>query len=307
MLRLGLDIGGTKIEGLLLNEQGQELQRRRIPTPQQDYATFLEHVTGFIRDFIEDAGQEVSVGIGLPGAVRSDNGCIKNANCLFLNGHPLPADLEAKLGQPVWMANDADCFTLSEALDGSGTGANVVFGVILGTGCGGGLVVHQRLIVGPNAITGEWGHNPLPGYDQQQDGPSQQCYCGRSNCIERFVSGTGFASRFAAQHGGNASPAEILVAAAAGDASARAHYDHFIRALARSLASVINLLDPDVIVFGGGLSNVESIYRDLPAAIDPWLFTDSACRTRLLPARHGDSSGVRGAAWLPGLADRSAD
>lgn len=298
MLRLGLDIGGTKMEGLLLDEQGNEICRRRIATPQQDYRTFIEVVTAFIGGFISEAGQPVSIGIGLPGAQRSDNGCIKNANCLFLNGHPLKADLDVALGQPVWLANDADCFTLSEAMDGAGVGSAVVFGVILGTGCGGGLVVHQRLLVGPNAITGEWGHNPLPGFDLQKDGPAQPCYCGRNNCIERFVSGTGFASRFVERHGRSLSPQGILLAAGEGDSQAQAHYRHFIQALGRSLASVINLLDPDVIVFGGGLSNIECLYTDLPAAIEPWLFTDH-CLTRLLPARHGDSSGVRGAAWLP--------
>ena len=298
MLRLGLDIGGTKMEGLPLDGEGNVLCRRRIATPQQGYQTFIEVVTGFIRGFAEEAGAPVSIGIGLPGAVRADNGCIKNANCLFLNGHPLKADLEAALGQPVWLANDADCFTLSEAVDGVGSGANLVFGVILGTGCGGGIVAHKRLLVGPNAITGEWGHNPLPGYDPVRDGPAQPCYCGRRNCIERFVSGTGFAGRFVERHGRSLSPKGILTAAAEGDEEAQAHYEHFLHALGRSLASVINLLDPDVIVFGGGLSNITRLYEDLPAAITPWLFTDR-CLTRLLPARHGDSSGVRGAAWLP--------
>ncbi len=296
MWRLGLDIGGTKMEGLLLDPQGQEIARRRLPTP-QDYAAFIDGVRGFVQGFSDLAGQPVSVGMGLPGAERRDNGCIKNANCLFLNGRPLRADLQQALGQPVWLANDADCFTLSEARDGAGAGAAVVFGVILGTGCGGGLVVHNRLLSGPNAITGEWGHNPLPGYDPLRDGASQPCYCGRDNCIERFVSGTGVAQRYRARHGGGASTPEILAAAEAGDHLARAHYAHFIDALGRSLASVINLLDPDVIVLGGGLSNLQRLYTDLPLAVQPYLFTDG-CLTRFLPARYGDSSGVRGAAWL---------
>lgn len=304
MWRLGLDIGGTKMEGLLLDANGQEILRRRIPTP-QDYAAFVDGVTGLVHSFRAEAGQPFSLGIGLPGAERRDNGCIKNANCLFLNGRPLRTDLQQALGQPVWLANDADCFTLSEARDGAGAGAAVVFGVILGTGCGGGLVVHDRPLAGPNAITGEWGHNPLPGYDPLRDGPTQPCYCGRDNCIERFVSGTGFAQRYRARHGGEASTPQILAAAEAGEGRARAHYAHFIDALGRSLASVINLLDPDVIVFGGGLSNLQRLYTDLPLAVQPYLFTEG-CLTRFLPARHGDSSGVRGAAWLPDRIPESA-
>ena len=300
MLRLGLDIGGTKIEGLLLDAQGGVLCRRRIATPTQSYPEFLHALLDFIVGFGEEATPPFSIGIGLPGAVRSDNGRIKNSNCLILNDQPLRDDLQAALGHPIWLANDADCFTLSEAIDGAAQGSAVVFGVILGTGCGGGLVVHRQLLVGPNAITGEWGHNPLPGYLPEWDGPAQPCYCGRNNCIERFVSGTGFAARFAQNHGQPLSAPEILGAAAGGLQSAREHYRHFIDALARSLGSVINLLDPDVIVFGGGLSNVLSLYQDLPTALLPYLFSDS-CRTRLVPARHGDSSGVRGAAWLPAL------
>ncbi|SIQ40633.1 fructokinase [Aeromonas sp. RU39B] len=299
MLRLGLDIGGTKMEGILLDAAGHELMRRRIPTP-QGYQAFLGGVSEFVNSFLAQAGEPATVGIGLPGAERRDNRLIKNANCLFLNGQSLRHDLEERLGQPVWLANDADCFTLSEARDGAGTGNRVVFGVILGTGCGGGIVVDNRLLGGPNALTGEWGHNPLPGYDPSYDGAEQTCYCGRSNCIERFVSGTGFAVRFAARYGSALSAPAILAAAASGDACAEAHYAHFVDALARSLASVINLLDPDVIVFGGGLSNLESLYQDLALAVPNWVFGEQ-CRTRLLPARHGDSSGVRGAAWLPEL------
>ena len=288
MLRLGLDIGGTKIEAQLLDGQGVSLLRRRIATPTTGYGDFLAAITDLVREIRSRHDSAFTIGIGLPGAIDPQTGRIKNANCLFLNGQDLKQDLTQALGQPVWLANDADCFALSEAVDGAGEAGRVVFGIILGTGCGGGLVVNRQLIVGPNAITGEWGHNPLPGYDPALDGPTQPCYCGRSNCIERFVSGTGFAGRFVERHGRGLSPLGIITA----------HYDHFIQALARSVASLINVLDPDVIVLGGGLSNIASLYRDLPAAVIPYLFS-AQCLTPIVPARYGDSSGVRGAAWLP--------
>ncbi|MBP9661756.1 ROK family protein [Aeromonas media] len=298
MLRLGLDIGGTKIEAQLLDGQGVSLLRRRIATPTTGYGDFLAAITDLVREIRQAMDSAFTIGIGLPGAIDPLTGRIKNANCLFLNGQDLKQDLTQALGQPVWLANDADCFALSEAVDGAGETGRVVFGIILGTGCGGGLVVNRQLIVGPNAITGEWGHNPLPGYDPALDGPTQPCYCGRSNCIERFVSGTGFAGRFVERHGRGLSPLGIITAAAEGDVEAEVHYDHFIQALARSVASLINVLDPDVIVLGGGLSNIASLYRDLPAAVIPYLFSEQ-CLTPIVPARYGDSSGVRGAAWLP--------
>jgi len=297
MLRLGLDIGGTKIEAQLLDGQGVSLLRKRIATPTTGYGDFLAAITELVREIRQTMDSAFTVGIGLPGAIDPQTGRIKNANCLFLNGQDLKGDLTKALGQPVWLANDADCFALSEAVDGAGEAGRVVFGIILGTGCGGGLVVNRKLIVGPNAITGEW-HNPLPGYDPALDGPSQPCYCGRDNCIERFVSGTGFAGRFVERHGRGLSPIGIITAAAEGDVEAEAHYDHFIQALARSVASLINVLDPDVIVLGGGLSNIDRLYLDLPQALTPYLFSDR-CITPMVPARYGDSSGVRGAAWLP--------
>jgi fructokinase len=302
MLRLGLDIGGTKIEAQLLNSQGVSLLCKRIATPTTGYGDFLAAITGLVNEIRQELDGTFTIGIGLPGAISPQTGRIKNANCLFLNGQDLKGDLTRVLGQPVWLANDADCFTLSEAVDGAGDAGRLVFGIILGTGCGGGLVVNRQLIVGPNAITGEWGHNPLPGYDPAQDGPSQPCYCGRHNCIERFISGTGFAGRFVERHGRSLSPRGIITAAAEGDHQALAHYGHFIQALARSVASLINVLDPDVIVLGGGLSNIDLLYRDLPRALDPYLFSDG-CITPIVPACHGDSSGVRGAAWLPRCAE----
>ncbi|WP_434639108.1 ROK family protein [Klebsiella sp. I138] len=298
MLHLGLDIGGTKMEAVLLNASGDCVYRQRRPTHKESYDAFMLQLTRLIDDVRDWSERPFSLGIGLPGAVDPQSGLIKNCNCLVLNGQDLRRDLTQRLGQPVWMANDADCFTLSEAVDGAGAGAHTVFGVIIGTGCGGGIAVNQQLLSGPNAIVGEWGHNPLPGYTPERDGPAQPCYCGKENCIESFLSGTGFARRY-----GEAARAETIIQAAQeGDARAQAHWQHFIDAFARSLASVINILDPQVIVLGGGLSNVEQLYEDLPDAIVPYLFSDG-CRTQIKPARFGDASGVRGAAWLPVLAN----
>ncbi|HBR1075783.1 MULTISPECIES: ROK family protein [Klebsiella] len=264
MLHLGIDIGGTKMEAVLLDPAGECVQRLRRPTHKESYDAFMRQLLTLIADIRAVSPQPFTLGIGLPGAIDPQSGRIKNCNCLVLNGHDLRRDIMQQLGQPVWMANDADCFTLSEAVDGAGAG--------------------------------EWGHNPLPGYTSERDGPPQPCYCGKTNCIESFLSGTGFARRY-----GEQARAEAIVAAAQnGDPRALAHWRHFIDAFARSLASVINILDPQVIVLGGGLSNVSQIYRDLPAAIVPWIFSDS-CRTQIKPARFGDASGVRGAAWLPRL------
>ncbi|MBG0634097.1 ROK family protein [Enterobacter ludwigii] len=293
---LGLDIGGTKMEAVLLSPQGECLWRKRRPTQKESYDAFMHHLLAFIGEARAVSEVPFSIGIGLPGAIDPQSGLIKNCNCLVLNGHDLKHDLAKQLNQPVWIANDADCFTLSEAVDGAGAEADTVFGVIVGTGCGGGVAVHKRLLQGPNAIAGEWGHNPLPGYAPETDGPAQPCYCGKHNCIETFISGTGFARRYPSELSAQA----IIEAAVQGDLTARAHWRHFIDAFARSLASVINILDPQVIVLGGGLSNVSQLYDELPAAIRPYIFSES-CRTRIVPARYGDASGVRGAAWLPGL------
>jgi fructokinase len=300
MQRLGLDIGGTKIEAQLLDKNGECLLRQRIPTPSQQYDTFLDSVTALVTQYRFEFNQPFSVGIGLPGAISPDTGHIKNSNILILNGKDLRADLKQRLQQPVSLANDADCFALSEAVDGAGKAGKTVFGAILGTGCGGGVVVNKQLLRGPNAIAGEWGHNTLPGYVFEKDGQSQPCYCGRSNCLERFVSGTGFATRFNQQHGTQLDAAAIIAASTDGDKHAKKHYQHLLDALGRSLAGVINLIDPHVIVLGGGLSNVASLYQDLPAAVLPYVFSDK-CNTQIVKAKHGDSSGVRGAAWLPGM------
>ncbi len=298
MNRLGLDIGGTKIEAQLLDAQGHCLRRERIATPNQSYDTFLEGVTGLITAFKMADTTPFTVGIGLPGAVSPDTGKIKNSNILILNGSDLRDDLSNLLNQPVSIANDADCFVLSEAMDGAGKDGAIVFGAILGTGCGGGVVVNKKLLSGPNAIAGEWGHNPLPGYALEKDGPVQPCYCGRDNCIERFISGTGFSTRYQQQLGRKSSAAEIMSGKQQGHADAILHYQHFMDALARSLASIINVIDPHVIVLGGGLSNVDMIYDDLPTALLPYVFSDQ-CNTLIRKAQYGDASGVRGAAWLP--------
>ncbi|HDW3276243.1 ROK family protein [Enterobacter mori] len=298
---LGLDIGGTKMEAVLLSAQGDYLWRKRQPTQKESYAEFMLHLVSLIDDARAASPEPFTVGIGLPGAIDPQTGLIKNCNCLVLNGHDLKADLASRIQQPVWIANDADCFTLSEAVDGAGTKADTVFGVIIGTGCGGGIAVRRHLLQGPNAIAGEWGHNPLPGYAPAIDGPAQPCYCGKHNCIESFISGTGFARRFP----GNLTSQEIISSAEQGEPKAREHWRHFIDAFARSLASVINILDPQVIVLGGGLSNVSRIYDDLPVAILPYLFSET-CHTRIVPARFGDASGVRGAAWLPRLSANEA-
>ncbi|WP_058911483.1 ROK family protein [Entomohabitans teleogrylli] len=301
MLHLGLDIGGTKTEALLLNDRGEELHRERIATEKASYPAFLERLLAFINHLRRRADAPFTVGIGLPGAVDPQQGTIKNCNCLVLNGEDLRGDLQRQLDQPVWLANDADCFTLSEATDGAGAGLDVVFGVIVGTGCGGGVAVRQRLLSGPNAIAGEWGHNPLPDWSADIDGTPPACYCGRAHCIERFISGTGLSERFNRQWGTAFSAPQILAAAQRGDQRAEAHYRHFVDAFARSLGSVINLLDPDVIVLGGGLSNVDRLYVDVPLRLERYVFS-GACRTAIRQAAFGDASGVRGAAWLPQFA-----
>lgn len=298
MLSLGLDIGGTKIEAVVLSEDGQTIYQQRIPTPTSSYSEFLSTVTGLIQSIQQTLQQPMTIGIGLPGAISPDSQTIKNCNCLILNGQHLDKDIADIVKQPVFIANDADCFTLSEAQDGAGAGHATVFGVIIGTGCGGGVVVNGQLLSGPNAIAGEWGHNTLPQYHRDNDGLAQQCYCGKINCIERFISGSGFSERYNQQHGTDYNSAEIMDLKRAGNTNAEQHYLSFIDMCARSLASVINVLDPHVIVLGGGLSNVDEIYQDINDAIGAYVFSD-VCNTKIVKAKYGDSSGVRGACWLP--------
>lgn len=298
MFHLGLDIGGTKMEAVLLDANGAIVLRERRPTYKASYQGFLKNLTALINDIRAATQRDFTIGLGLPGAIDPLSELIKNCNCLVLNGENLQRDLAARLNQPVFMANDADCFTLSEAIDGAGKGYGTVFGVIVGTGCGGGVVVNGQLLNGPNAIAGEWGHNPLPGWRAEQDGPVESCYCQHENCIESYISGTGFSRRYNARNGTALSTEAIMAAVQDGEPCALAHYHHFIDAFARSIAGVINTLDPHVIVLGGGLSNVDSIYRDLPEAVGKYIFSTS-CRTAIVKAKFGDASGVRGAAWLP--------
>lgn len=290
-LRFGIDLGGTKIEIVGLDGE-RECLRRRVTTPRGDYAATLATVADLVRDAERELGRRGSVGLGIPGTVSPDHGRIKNANSTCLIGQDLQGDLERLLERPVRLANDADCFALSEASDGAGAGAYSVFGVILGTGVGGGIVIDGRLLRGPNAIAGEWGHNPLP-WRTPADGPPRRCYCGLDDCIETFLSGPGWAAR----SGLGADAGRIAEAAASGAPSARTALARYCDQLARALASVINVLDPEMIVLGGGLSNMPALYREVPPLLVRHVFSDRV-NTRLLPARHGDSSGVRGAAWL---------
>jgi fructokinase len=295
-MRLGIDLGGTKIAAVVLSDDGAVRFEARRATPRDDYAATLEAIAGLVAEAERGAGAACTVGVGIPGAVSPATGLIKNANSTWLIGQPLQRDLERRLGRPVRLANDANCLAVSEATDGVAAGAEVVFGVILGTGTGGGVVVRGRIVTGVNAIAGEWGHNPLPWPDEvERPGPS--CYCGRRGCIETFLSGPGLAADYA-RRGGDAVPSETVVArAAAGEVRANQVLDDWERRLAKSLATVINMLDPDVIVVGGGLSRLERLYAGVPELWRRWVFSDQVA-TRLVAARFGDASGVRGAAWL---------
>lgn len=294
-MRVGIDLGGTKIELVALDERGCERFRRRVPTPQGDYPATLQAITDLVSEAEAHVGMSATVGIGTPGSASPRSGRMRNANSTCLNGQPLQHDLEALLGRPIRMANDANCLAMSEAADGAGAGAEVVFAVILGTGVGGGIVVRGGLLNGVNGVAGEWGHNPLP-LPTADELPLPACYCGRSGCIETWLSGPGMTADHARRHGGTLGAAAI-VAAANHDPDCDATLRRYEQRLARALAGVINLLDPDVIVLGGGLSRIERLYTNVPALWAPFVFSDCIA-TRLVPARHGDASGVRGAAWL---------
>ncbi len=305
IMRIGVDLGGTKIEAIALSPRGQELARLRRPTPRlPDAGANYRAIVGAIADMVAEietaANAAGSVGVGIPGAVSPATGLVKNANTTCLIGHPLDRDLGAALGRPVRLANDANCFALSEASDGAGAGAPVVFGAILGTGVGGGIVVAGKVLTGRNAVAGEWGHNPLPWpeRDEAKGGRfCRRCYCGREGCIETFLSGPGMAADHRAVSGEALDSAAIAERAEAGDAAAKATLGRYAERLGRALASVVNLLDPDVIVLGGGLSNLAFLYRAVPPGLIGHAFSDRV-DTPVLPPRHGASSGVRGAAWL---------
>jgi fructokinase len=294
-LRLGIDLGGTKIEIIALDVRGRELIRRRIETPQGDYMATLIAVAGLVESVECELNQHGSIGLGIPGAESAVNGRIKNANSTCLIDKPLRRDLQTLLQREIRIANDANCFALSEAIDGAGQGAEIVFGVILGTGVGGGIVVREQVLTGANHIAGEWGHNPL--LLDNEKFPVPGCYCGRSGCIETWLSGPGLASDHSRHTGQNLTPEEISKHASKGDADCEASLLRYEKRLARALAQIINILDPEVIVLGGGLSKLDRLYINVPPLWTPYVFSDQLV-TRLLPPRHGDSSGVRGAAWL---------
>jgi fructokinase len=295
-LRMGVDLGGTKIAGVVLDTAGVEVCSERLPTPQGDYQLTLKTLARLVMSLEDRVGHPCSVGIGMPGSVSRATGLIKNSNSVCLNGQPLHRDLEVLLDRPVRFANDADCFALSEAVDGAAAGAAVVFGVIIGTGTGGGLVINQQLVSGPNGISGEWGHNPLP-WPQPEELPGPACYCGRYGCIETWLSGPGLARDHRLMYGVTREAIAIARCAEQGDTRAVATMQRYVDRMARALASVINIIDPDVIVLGGGVSNFKRLYEAVPSRWGEYVFSDRV-DTRLVAAQHGDASGVRGAAWL---------
>ena len=295
-MRIGIDLGGTKIEGIAIAADGSEVVRTRIAAPRGDYRQTLDAVCSLVRAIERDAGESATVGVGIPGTISPATGLVKNANSTWLIGKPLGEDLPRLLGQPVRFANDANCFALSEATDGAGAGAATVFGVIVGTGCGGGVVVGGRVLVGANAIAGEWGHNPLPA-PRDEETPGPPCYCGRRGCTEQFLSGPALARDYCDAGGEPLTAADIAARAEGGEALAEAALSRYAERMARALGSIINVIDPDVVVLGGGVSNIERLYANVPRLWTRWIFSD-VVRNRVVQNFHGDSSGVRGAALL---------
>ncbi len=297
-LRLGVDLGGTKTEVIALDQEGRELDRLRRPSPREDYAATIRAVAEAVRAVEERLGTSGTVGVGIPGTLSRATGLIKNANSTWLIGHPLDRDLSDALERPVRVQNDANCFAISEAVDGAAKGAEIVFGVIMGTGVGGGFVVNRQIIDGPMGITGEWGHIPLP-WMSAEEAPGPACYCGRSGCLETFLSGPGMTKRFNETHpqAPQPDPRQIADAADRGDPAASRYVELYCDRVARGLACVINLLDPEVIVLGGGLSNWSRLYDSVPDLLQRYVFSDRV-DTQIRRPHHGDSSGVRGAAWL---------
>jgi fructokinase len=305
-MRIGIDLGGTKIEAIVLDPDGRITFCERRVTPKGDYDGTLDAIADLVAAADRFVGRPCTVGIGMPGAISPATGLVKNANSTWLIGRALTPDLEARLKRSIRLANDANCFALSEASDGAATGRSVVFGVIVGTGCGGGVVINGAVLTGPNAIAGEWGHNPLP-WPADDERPGPPCYCGKRGCLETFISGTGLAADYAATYNGTASvdAATVVARASSGDPIARAVLDRYSHRLARGLATVINVLDPDAIVLGGGMSNVAELYETVPRLLPEFVFSDRV-DTVLVAPRHGDSSGVRGAAWLWSIEEAAA-
>lgn len=295
-MRIGIDLGGTKIEGIALDDAGEILIRHRIDTPAGDYDQTLRAIAEIVEFIEKETGKQGSVGIGTPGAISPATGLLRNSNSVCMNGRPVKRDLESLLQRDIRISNDANCFALSEATDGAAEGADVVFGVIIGTGTGAGVVVNGKVLTGPNAIAGEWGHNPLP-WPGNDELPGLACYCGKQGCIETFLSGPGFAASYEQQAGTYRTAQEIVARAQAGDEIAEQCLRRYEDRLARSLAHVINILDPDVVVLGGGMSNIARLYERVPQIWGQYVFSD-VVNTRLVAPGYGDSSGVRGAAWL---------
>jgi fructokinase len=296
-MRIGIDLGGTKIEGLALDKGGAELARLRIPTPRDDYEGTVQAIVSVVHQLESRIGDEASVGVGMPGTIVPATGLVKNSNSVWLNGMPFERDLSVALGRPVRCANDANCLAVSEATDGAAAGADLVFAVILGTGCGGGVAVRGGVRVGPNGVSGEWGHNPLP-WPMTGELPGPLCYCGQRGCLETWISGTGLANDHLRVTGQPLTGPQIVAAAEAGEDAAMASLARLEDRIGRALATVVNAFDPDVLVIGGGLSRLDRLYANLPALVERHLFGGGKLATPILKAAHGDASGVRGAAWL---------
>jgi len=295
-MRIGIDLGGTKIEAIALNDKGDELIRQRVATPSNDYQKILHTIADLINTVEQTLNQQGTIGIGTPGALSPVTGLLRNSNSVCMNGKPVKQDLEKLLQRDIRMANDANCFALSEAIDGAAAGETVVFGVIVGTGTGAGVVVNGKVLTGPNAIAGEWGHNPLP-WPTDDERPGPDCYCGKQGCVETFLSGPGMAKDYLQHTGKKLNAKDIVIKAEQGNEQAESCLQRYEDRMARSLSHVINILDPDVIVLGGGMSNIKRLYKNVPEKWKQYVFSDHVS-TRLVAPQYGDSSGVRGAAWL---------
>jgi fructokinase len=295
-MRIGIDMGGTKIEGIALADSGEELLRIRIKSPRHDYEATVEAITGIVRRIEAETDQKGTVGIGIPGAISPQTGLIKNANSTWIIGKQFDLDLENAMGRKIRLANDANCLAVSEAVDGAGAGAKVVFAIIIGTGCGGGIAIDQKVHGGLHSIAGEWGHISL-GWMRPEEYPGIDCYCGQRGCLETFISGTGFENEYEKQTGVHKSGREIAKLLEQNDTDAEKVTQIYENRLARAIATAVNIMDPDVLVLGGGMSNLARIYKNLPALVQKWTF-GGEFTTPIRPAKHGDSSGVRGAAWL---------